>query len=839
MSMRDRGVTLSIDGIRVTVPEGTLIVDAAKKAGIDIPVFCYHPKMTPVGMCRMCLVEVGRPVIDRDSGQPVLDEHGEPVIQFGPKLETACTTPVGEGWVVRGLTERVRQARREVLEFLLTSHPLDCPVCDKGGECPLQNLTMAHGPGKSRFLYDDKKHLAKRLPLGDLIFLDRERCIQCGRCVRFQEEIAGDPVLAFTDRGRGLEIVSLSEPGFDSIFSGNTTDICPVGALTTVDFRFEARPWELKAAASICPHCPVGCNLTLNTRRQPDARGRILVQRVMPRQNEAVNELWICDKGRFGHHYTGSPDRLQQPLVRDAGGNLVAVSWEEALTKAVEGLSKADGKLVGVAGGKASNEDLFNFRLLMEGLGGRAVLDSPMAGGDVVQQVGAGSAWNLSMLGEGDAALVVASDLHEEAPIWWLRLKKAAERGLRLVVINMRPTRLDRCAAQVVRVGVGCAPHAVLGLIRSMNDRGAAGPEVERTSAMLKRPRRLVVFFGSEGLDYHGTGALARACAGLLLAADPLERAASGLVAVWPEANVQGAWDMGLRPEPGGVAAALRTARAAYLMACDPAREDPAAAAALGALDFVVVQDLFASESSRWANVVLPAQSFVEREGSYTSGERRVQRFYPALPPLAGSRPDWEILAELGTRLGIPVSTGSVSRVMEAIAAAVPDYAHVTYGALARVEPQWPLVGGNDLHYGGTAYRNDQGTGVPLVSPFERGDVVRVERPVPPEPPAAAGLLLVPVAHLYEPGATLRHSSVLLGRFAKPTLTLAPGTASRLRLEAGQRVEVVVDGRSALLTVGLDEQTPEGVGLVSRRCGLGVERPAAADVRAVAQMETR
>ncbi len=838
--MSGASVTLTIDGIRVTVPEGTLIVDAAKKAGIDIPVFCYHPKLEPVGMCRMCLVEIGRPLIDRSSGRPVVGEDGQPVIQFGPKLETACTTPVGEGWIVRGLTERVRQARREILEFLLTSHPLDCPICDKGGECPLQDLTMAHGPGKSRFLYDDKKHLDKRVPLGDLIVLDRERCIQCGRCVRFQEEIAGDPVLAFTNRGRGLEITTLSEPGFDSIFSGNTTDICPVGALTTVDFRFEARPWELKAAASICPHCPVGCNLTLHTRREPDAGGRIVVQRVMPRQNEAVNEIWICDKGRFGHHYAGSAERLAQPLVRDAAGALVPASWDEALGRAAEGLRGAAGRVVGLAGGKASNEDLFCFRQLIEGIGGRAVLDTPMAGGDVVRLLGAGSALNLGRLGDGDAALVVASDLHQEAPIWWLRLKQAAERGMRLVVVNARPTRLDRHARRILRVEYGRAAHAVLALLRALQDgQGTRDGEIRSAASLLVPARRLVVLFGGEGLDYRGSEALAQACGALLLAAAPAEMSASGLIAVWPEANVQGAWDMGLRPEPEGAAAALRQGRAAYLMACDPAREDVAAAGALDALDFVVVQDLYLSETARRAHVVLPAQAFPEREGSYTSGERRVQRFYPAAPPLAGTKPDWQILADLGARLGLPVANGSAAKVMESIAAAVADYADVSYASLARVEPQWPMIGGRDHSYGGTALRNEQGTGIALTSAVERGEPVRIDPVEPAVMPVTHGVLVVPVAHVYEPGAALQRSSLLLRRFAAPTLRLAPPTAARLGVQPGQQAEVRWNGQVVRLRVDLDERVPAGVALVPRRCGLGLAGPAAADIRPVGQAGSR
>jgi NADH-quinone oxidoreductase subunit G len=289
-------VTLTIDNQPVTVPQGTVVVDAAKKIGKDIPVFCYHPKMEPVGMCRLCLVEIGRPMVDRATGKPMMNDDGTVKVQFGPKLETGCTTPVSEGMVVHTQTEGVAAARKEILEFILTSHPLDCPICDKGGECPLQNLTMRHGPGNSRFLFDEKQRLAKNVPLGELIYLDRERCIQCARCVRFQSEVVDEPVIGFYNRGRQLEIMTNSTPGFDSFFSGNTTDICPVGALTTADFRFGARPWELKSAASICTHCPVGCNLTINVRREAKTGGDVAIKRIMPRQNENVNEIWICDK---------------------------------------------------------------------------------------------------------------------------------------------------------------------------------------------------------------------------------------------------------------------------------------------------------------------------------------------------------------------------------------------------------------------------------------------------------------------------------------------------------------------------------------------------------------
>src|SRR6266496_4547303 len=357
-------VTLTIDGVQVTVPAGTGVVDAAKMVGIDIPVFCHHPKLEPVGMCRMCLVEIGRPMRDRTTGQFVM-ENGAPKIQFLPKLETACTNKVEEGMVILSQTAKAKDGQRGTVEFLLTSHPLDCPICDKGGECPLQNLTMAHGPSRSRFLFDEKLRLGKRVPLGDLIVLDQERCIQCARCIRFQDEIVGDSVLGFDERGRSMQIITFSDPGFDSVFSGNTTDICPVGALTTRDFRFEARPWELESSASICTQCPVGCNITLNTRREAKAGGDFVVKRVMPRQNEEVNEIWICDKGRFAHHYTDSKKRLTKPLIRKSVGTsshspLQHASWDAATKLAAENFKKAKKDFVVLASGRLSNEDLFN-----------------------------------------------------------------------------------------------------------------------------------------------------------------------------------------------------------------------------------------------------------------------------------------------------------------------------------------------------------------------------------------------------------------------------------------------------------------------------------------------
>jgi NADH-quinone oxidoreductase subunit G len=838
--MSETSVTLTIDGMEVTVPKGTLIVDAAKKVGIDIPVFCYHPKMKPVGMCRMCLVEIGRPAKDRQTNKPVLDDHGKPVIRFGPNLETACTTPVGDGWVVRVSSGVARAGHKQIVEYLLTSHPLDCPVCDKGGECPLQNLTMEHGPGKSRFLYSEKMHLAKHVPLGELIFLDRERCIQCGRCVRYQDEVIGEPVIAFKDRGRGIEIVTYSEPGFDSYFSGNTTDICPVGALTTADFRFGARPWEMHSTASICSHCPVGCNLMLNTRREASSGGCEVIKRMMPRQNEWVNELWICDKGRFAHHFMQSEARVTKPMVRKRG-KLVEASWDEALSQTAKAL-KAAKNLVGLAGGRASNEDLYVFRSLIEKIGGRAVLDDSLAGGDVVQQVGLGSGSNLSQLGAGDAVLIVASDLHEEAPLWWLRLKQAGDRGATLVVANGRPTALDAHAGHVLRYAYPQAAQTVLGLLHAFTKQKdlasyAKDKDVQAAGRALADAENLIVFYGGEGLAYSESEALASACGALIQATGRAGRPNNGLIAVWPRHNTQGAWDMGLRPEAKGLASTLKKADALFVMAADPLGDDPDLADALQEETFLVVQELFLTPTAQQADVVFPAAAIAEREGSYTSGERRVQRTYTTLPARGESLSDWRILMLLGGKMGYEFEADSVAEIFAEIGSVVPAYAGVSYTDLAKYEDQWPDVGDEDLYFAGTAFKNHQGLGVQLTSAAERGKNPEITWTVPKAQKSKDGFLLVPIVELYDRGTTVMPSEVLHPRLVPTRLRIHPEDAERIGVVDGGRVELRVNGRVEKIDASVRHDSVEGVLLLPRSLDVVVSHPAYVKVKPLGKQE--
>lgn len=811
-------ITLTIDGRQVTVPEGTLVADAAKMAGIDIPVFCHHPKLEPVGMCRMCLVEIGRPVRDRASGQFVM-ENGAPKIQFMPKLETACTNRVEEGMVVLTQSEKATEGQKGTIEFLLTSHPLDCPICDKGGECPLQNLTMAHGPGKSRFIYDEKMHLAKMVPLGELIWLDRERCIQCARCIRFQDEIAGDSVIGFDDRGRRTQIVSFSDPGFDSVFSGNTTDICPVGALTTADFRFGARPWELDAHASICTQCPVGCNITLNTRREARAGGDIVVKRVMPRQNEEVNEIWICDKGRFAYHYTEGKGRLTRPMIRK-DGKLARASWDAATKLAAENFLKAKKDFVILASGRLSNEDLFNLKSLAEHSEGNAYLYADMAGGELTSLVGVGEGTNFGEMGAGAAIVVVASDLYQEAPIWYLRVKQAAERGATLIVLNPRETKLDKYASFVVRYAYGDEVKTVQDL----------GKKSKIGDAFLKA-ENAVILYGSEGLGVSSSAAVASACARLLNDNGFVGRPNNGLIGVWRRANDQGAWEMGFTVEED-LAQILKN-KVVYIAGADPVGDDPKLAKALEGAKFIAVQDVMETATTRIADVVLPAQAFTEREGTLTSGERRVQRFFPAVPVKGEAKPDFSITSQIARHMGVILEGASVSAVFDILAESVKSFEGLNYAKLAEVRPQWPIVGRGDMYYGGTTYENTQGMGAHLSAAATRGEKVsipRVHKEAAPRPKEKE-LLAVPVTRLYDRGTTVLPAELLHERIGGATISLHPDAAQNLGVEAGQTVNVSFNGVSGEAVVRLDETVPVGVALIPRSMGLAIREPVPVKVK--------
>ncbi|MCE5206999.1 MAG: NADH-quinone oxidoreductase subunit NuoG [Chloroflexi bacterium] len=822
-------INLTIDGKKVSVPKGTLLVNAARKIGIDIPVFCYHPKMEPVGMCRMCLVEIGRPLIDRQTGEVQREADGSPKVAFGAKLETACTTEVSEGMVVKTTTDKVKDAERATIEFLLTSHPLDCPVCDKGGECPLQNLTMAYGPTSSRIALEDKMRLEKNYPLGDLIVLDQERCIQCARCIRFQDQIAGDPVLQFYHRARQTEIVSYSDPAFDSYFSGNTTDICPVGALTSRDFRFRARAWEMNPVASICNLCPVGCNIVLDTRREAKSGGKIVVKRVMPRQNEEVNELWICDKGRFVYHYPESPDRLTTPLKR-ADGKLVTCSWDEALDITAMRMKEIGSRLVTLAGGRLSNEDYFSLARLTHHQNGKTLLHSYMAGGDITARFGLSRGSNLGALGKGDAILVVACDLHEEAPLWWLRVKLAAERGATLIIMNPRKTKLDHYARHIIRYAYGQENHAINTLLY-----GSTGVDEVVRSAVeaFANAENAVVFYGSEGIGLETSQNLSQACAQLLINTGHTGRMNNGLVPVWHEGNLQGAWDMGFHSDTDLINH-IKKAGCLYVAGADPVKDQPDFARAVETADFVVVQDLFLTDTARQADVVFPALAFTEREGTYTSGERRIQRFYQAVSPLPGAQADFTITSRIAHLLGLQLEEKAASLILEEIAGQVAGYEGLNYTMISQVSEQWPIIGREDVYYGGTQYENLQGLGVHLSnidqakSPGFVKFSLQTETPVPDDT-----LRLVPVTRLYDHSREMVYAPLLKNRQAETAVCLHPETAGKFGL-TGEKAILTLNNQQVEVLIILDKNVPLNTALAARDTGIPVYEPGAASLKPLA-----
>lgn len=880
-------VTVTIDGVTISVPAGTNVVDAARLAGTAVPVFCYHPRMKPVGMCRMCLVQVGTPRIDPATRQPVLDDAGKPVIAMMPKLQTGCTTPVSEGMVVNTVSEEVKFAQKGVLEFLLTSHPLDCPVCDKGGECPLQNLTMQWGPGNSRFDYNDKVHFEKPVPLGDLILLDRERCILCSRCVRFQDELADDPVLGFDNRGRNWMIISKSDPPFDSKFSGNTTDICPVGALTSSDFRFKARVWELNPKPVVCTLCPVGCNVTLDMRYDK-------VMRVMPRENGAVNDIWICDKGRYGHRFIEDESRLTAPLIRK-NDKLVEASWDEALALVAEKLAavvsaRGGHAVAGLASPRLSNEDLYAFQRIfreqlesnnLDYLGGAA---GEPAYDDMGALLGVGAGTNLMELGAGTTVLVVGADPEEEAPLYVLRLRAIMQRGGQLVVANMRPTKLERSATTPLRYKPGADLAFARGLLRaaldlagntkltlkstgydqlrkSLNETSletladAAGVTPEALQAAAKafiEAEHGIVVYGAEARS--AGPALVETLGALAAVAGKAGKANSGLIALLPGGNSRGALDMGVRPDarpgyaplaqPGlggrAVWEAVKTGnvRALWIAGLDPAAELPAARAALDAAEFVVVQDLFLTETAKLADVVLPAASVAERDGTYTNAERRVQRSRQARQPVGQARPDWMIVKGVALALAaisVPAGRGASGKgaaavaepggwdwitavdVAAEIAERVPGYGGVTYAALAATgKPgDWGRQINEAIYYDGTNYENVEGVGIKLPSLAEGGKTAISLAPRPA--PVAGGderpmlLLTQPLAYDGDP---LLRGSKLEAHIPRPYAAVSYADAERQNIKPGDAVRLDSAAGRLTLPARVVADLPQGVVLV-------------------------
>ena len=684
-------ITFSIDGREVRAPENAMLADAAKLGDIEIPVFCYEPKLgQPVGACRMCLVE----------------------IEGMPKLQTACSTAVKDGMVVHTRSERARVAQEGVVEFLLINHPLDCPVCDKGGECPLQDITFGWGGGKSRFI-EPKRHFRKPLELSPLVAIDRERCILCYRCVRYSQEVAEDYQLVLLERGAESFVGTFDGHPYVAPFSGNIIELCPVGALTSRPYRFRARPWDIEDAGSICTLCPAQCNTTLTVR---DDR----VLRVLERDHHEVDDGWLCDKGRFAYQAMHVEERITTPLIRD-GGLLREVGWDRALAEAEGALRRAGSKIAALAGGGATNEEGLLLGRLIRDVLGSPHLDSRPGGPVSLPRWRALSdpalAARVSDLEFAHAVLVLDCEPVDDAPILELRIRKGARRnGVKIAVASERPSALDARAAASLRFAPGRGAEFVWALVAALRrqpiDEAAAAAGVK--PAAVRELAKTLRAAGNEIVIVYGESVLDGDPGALLALADALGLAkqdGAGLLPVPAGANGRGLREAGVLPNAGpglsrpkltGGCDAREIARrlaggelnALYLLAVDPLRSYPDAALwelALERATTVIAHASFLTAGLReHATVIFPAETSAEKEGTITHPDGRVQRLRPAVGHFGSVRAEWRVLAEVAARLGGAIAPPIAGALSEELFAEVSFYNGLTLEELAGRGVRWP-----------------------------------------------------------------------------------------------------------------------------------------------------
>jgi len=837
--MSDEMVTLTIDDQKVTVPKGMLVIQAAEKLGIEIPVFCYHPKLKPFGACRMCLVE----------------------IEKVPKPQTACTVPVSQGMVVRTNTPTILKARKGMLEFLLINHPLDCPVCDKGGECDLQDLTLKHGPAQTRFL-DKRRHFKKPLHLSNFITLDMERCILCKRCIRFCEEVAGDHVIEFFARASDTELSTFLGGSFDSKFSGNTIEICPVGALTDRFFRFSARVWEINNIPSVCPYCSVGCNMKLQVRNND-------IVRIFGRENLSVNDQWLCDRGRFGHEFVNSPNRLKNPMIRK-GSSFEQVSWEEALSYIADKLKairQKDGPeaIGGIGSLKTTNEDNYVFQKFLRTVVGTNNIDHRVnlahmsLENDLTRTyTKGGMAFSIQEIEKAKVILLLGSDVVEELPILALRVRKAAvEYGATLITANPRPIEYDRYAAHRLQYRLGTEVALINGLIEVILDEGLAA-EVAGSMGGLSRLKegltggteaitgvpdealkaaaraiasgeKVMFLYGKGILEHPRRGDCVRALENLALVTGQIAGESCGVGALVPHNNSQGAVDMGLLPhfytgyqsleDPAArqsleevlgarlpaakgmnteemlEAAANGRLKALYIMGSNllahyPDREW--AKEALLSLELLVVQDMFMTETAEAADVVLPAASFAEKDGTFTNVERRIQRVRKALELPESLPADWQIVGAIARKMEAPMGFTTSESVLTEIARVTPDYRDLTYKSLGSFGIRRPLtLPGGRLSFWPVEYKA-----------LEDG-----EKPDYP-------FTLLPVPLLFNMGTITRHSEMMKAVVPEAYVEIHPSDANELEVGVEDTIQVASERGRIELRVKLNRRCPKGMVIV-------------------------
>jgi NADH-quinone oxidoreductase subunit G len=646
--MSDNLVHITIDGHSLSVPRGTLLVEAARELGIEIPVYCYHPKMKPVGACRVCAVEV------EGQRRPIM---------------TACTTEVMPNMVVHTRSENAIAAREGILEFLLINHPLDCPVCDRGGECDLQDFTLRYGPATTRFV-EAKRHFAKSKQVGQNVILDRERCIMCQRCVRFCGEIAMEEGLVIVDRGNRSEIGTFEGRSFDSQYSGNTIELCPVGALTAKTYRFNARPWEQQHYAGVCNSCSVGCNLTVDVRFHE-------VVRLRSRCNDEIDDGWLCDRGRYSYQEIHAEDRLTSPMLRNSSGVLEAVTWDRALAAAAEKLRTDGGKAAVLLGSQLSVEDGHAFLRLARGQLKTGQIAHQHAEEALDLDGGAQASGRIAGLDSAEVIVCLGTHPHATHPIVDLRIKKGLRRGARLISLHSEPVMegladyraVGRPAELWARLlqAIDALPEATPAGLKRPAPRpweagGATSSDWEALVACFRDKTRVMVVAGGD-LAGQGLDDLLKTVQARGWASQP-----HGLLHLRSGSNALGLDQVGCQPDLGPGGGSLSEARAysqswgdfcttsgksynqlaseggslMLAVGCDPLAEPGARKAGT-----LIACANSPNATTEKADIVFPLSSWAESHGVFVNTDGTIQLSRQAVLPVGESQPAWAIASAL------------------------------------------------------------------------------------------------------------------------------------------------------------------------------------------------
>ena len=649
-------VEIEIDGKKVEVPEGSMVMHAADKAGTYIPHFCYHKKLSIAANCRMCLVDVEK----------------------APKAVPACATPVTQGMIVRTKSDKVIKAQQSVMEFLLINHPLDCPICDQGGECQLQDLAVGYGKSSSR--YEEEKRVVFHKDVGPLISMEEmTRCIHCTRCVRFGQEIAGVMELGMSNRGEHAEIETFMGQSVDSELSGNMIDICPVGALTSKPFRYSARTWELSRRKSISPHDSAGANLIVQVKNNK-------VMRVVPLENEAVNECWIADRDRFSYEALNGDQRLTKPMLKQ-GGEWTEVDWQTALEYVANGLNQVKaqygaGGIGALVSPHSTLEELYLAASLMRGLGSENI-DHRLRHQDFSPSEGV--RWlgmPIAALSDLQSVLVVGSNLRKDHPLFAQRIRQSARAGCAVTAITSEALLANEGAwAMPLRATVVAEPdewaQALADVAAAVAaEKGVATPfegqSTDNAKALAKAllaGERKAILLGNAAAHHPGGSTLLALCQWIG------EQTGATVGFLTEAANTVGAQVVNALPGSGGLNAGQMLAgglRAALLLNCEPGADS--APADLSACEMVVTLSPFKANMDI-SDVLLPIAPFTETSGSFVNAEGRVQSFHAVVRPLGDTRPGWKVLRVLGDLLGLqqPAYETSPEVLAQALGAGVTD----------------------------------------------------------------------------------------------------------------------------------------------------------------------